>query len=260
MNKYWFKKILALWTLIILTTACNQNSSSAPHSLSGTEWILDTLNGQAPMASTAITLNFTEDTIGGLASCNSYGGPYKTSAIGEFSVEEIEMTEMDCPQPNGIMEQEQEFINTLVIVESFAIKGENLELLDAAGTALLVFTQREILALDPTALENTNWELETMGSDSLIEGTVISVHISGGRMEGYAGCRDFRATYIAEGDHINFISIEMIGELCAREDFQQQEALFTDYLSYTTHYRLEDNQLELIQENGESLLFLHAEK
>ena len=47
---------------------------------------------------------------------------------------------MGCMEPDGILEQETDYLLTLSASETFQLGGDRLELLDADGEPVLVFT------------------------------------------------------------------------------------------------------------------------
>jgi heat shock protein HslJ len=47
-----------------------------------------------------------------------------------------------CSEPQGIMEQEVEYLDALMSARSFKIEGNRLEILDPSGAQILVFIER----------------------------------------------------------------------------------------------------------------------
>jgi len=71
------------------------------------------------------TFNSSDGQVGGSSGCNIYGGRYQL--IGStLSISEIVSTEMACILPEGIMEQEQEFLTILASTQSFQVDEETL--------------------------------------------------------------------------------------------------------------------------------------
>lgn len=118
--------------------------------LTGGGWVLVSLNGQAPLNGVRTTLHFetSEDaqpgtlldaTIGGNTGCNNYGGEIRTAADGVFDVPEIESNEEGCNEPEGVMEQEQAFLEALRTAVGYRLDGDRLELLDGDQETTLIF-------------------------------------------------------------------------------------------------------------------------
>jgi hypothetical protein len=50
--------------------------------------------------------------------------------------------------------------------------------------------------------------------------------------------------------------LSMLGEVCGDEARLLQEMDFTEYLSQSTHYRIESDRLELFTNTGEVVVFV----
>ena len=135
---------LILILILISLTSCSIKAGDLP----GTEWELISLNGQEPIAGTVITLNFTEDYLGGETGCNYYGnspdlGKFIATGDGRFSLEPpFAVTVQLCSEPAGIMEQEEVYIETLQNAVRYKITGNHLELLNSAGESTLKYRAR----------------------------------------------------------------------------------------------------------------------
>lgn len=111
--------------------------------LVGTRWLLDSyFDGSAllaPIEGSTVDLNFAEDgTVGGNASCNSYGGSYQTSDS-QLTFSQLFQTEMACMEPVGLMEQESAYLSLLNQVSGYSVQGNFLVLLNETGQAVLLF-------------------------------------------------------------------------------------------------------------------------
>lgn len=126
-------------------TAEPETSSQKTDELAETEWELVTLNGKALIAGTAITLNFTEEYLGGQMGCNGYGGTpdtgrYHIESDGSFTlVYPFAVTVQLCTEPEGIMEQEAEYIEGLQEATQFRIDENRLEFETDFGKTKLIF-------------------------------------------------------------------------------------------------------------------------
>jgi heat shock protein HslJ len=112
-------------------------------SLTDTTWLLEKLNGEAPIQDSQVTATF--DTVGklyGSAGCNSYTTTYLTG--GEtISIKLPAVTMMFCAEPEGVMDQEQLFLKALEAANTYEIVGNRLTLMDEAGEGILVFRAQE---------------------------------------------------------------------------------------------------------------------
>jgi heat shock protein HslJ len=132
----------------VADTAEPSTSTQKTVELVGTEWELVTLNGKALNPSTAITLNFTDEYLGGQMGCNGYGGTpdtgrYHIESDGTFTlVFPIAVTVQLCTEPEGIMEQEAEYITALIEATQFQVVENRLEIKNDAGEITLIYHRK----------------------------------------------------------------------------------------------------------------------
>jgi heat shock protein HslJ len=174
-------------------TACTlkplQQERDATVDLAGSEWVLQQLNNQSLVPDTNITLAFDEQNVDGFAGCNGYGGPYTVGKPGAITVIELAREMEACLEPQGVLEQEDAYITTLLSARSYRVEGDRLELLDDAGEVALTFARRISYAMEPAMLEDATWILQALGERTLIAGTHITIRFSQGKITGDAGCR-----------------------------------------------------------------------
>jgi heat shock protein HslJ len=112
-------------------------------SLEDTKWVLQSYgepgNFEDILADTEITAEFvsSEGTIRGSAGCNSYFGGYEVEGNRISIPGPIGATEMYCVEPEGIMEQEQEYLAMLQNAETYDIKDDQLRIF--TGDEELIF-------------------------------------------------------------------------------------------------------------------------
>jgi heat shock protein HslJ len=89
-------------------------------------------------------LNFTEEYLGGETGCNFYGGSpdrgkYQAAADGSLNlIMPFAVTVQYCTEPEGIMEQEAEYIEALMNATNFRVINNHLEIAnDGEGTILV---------------------------------------------------------------------------------------------------------------------------
>ncbi len=105
--------------------------------LDGTEWVLTSLNGRSPLAGAEVTLAFASGQATGSAGCNSYSGPYRVEGEDGLAFSHIANTEMGCLEPQGIMEQETQYLNALRAAARFRLSEGQLEIFTARGEVLI---------------------------------------------------------------------------------------------------------------------------
>jgi heat shock protein HslJ len=267
-------KNIILFTLILLVLAACQSPGAMPtavvetpslptpapmEDMEGSEWILSSINGQAPVQGTFITLQFKDGIAGGTSGCNSYGGQYSIEG-NRLTISEIASTLMACVEPEGVMEQEQAYLQALTELTGtpgapVRISGDQLELSNSAGQPVMSYTRKQQFDMDPAELVGTAWQLENVdGQKPAWEMTLVMV--SADRFSGFAGCRHMVGTYSAEGDNIRFTSMAMLGEDCSSNQvLTTAEGDYTTLLSNTTDYRIEPERLVLLQSSGKTISF-----
>jgi heat shock protein HslJ len=106
--------------------------------LAGTGWILTSLNGKRPIEGTELRLEVWDGTVGGFGGCNTFGGNYAHGQNGRIRIYDLGGTRERCAEPQGIMEQETVYTDTMTHVTSYQLVDSTLEMTSEDG-ALLVF-------------------------------------------------------------------------------------------------------------------------
>ena len=120
--------------------------SQESQELEGTQWNLHSYDKEGTMvfvlADTEITAQFQGGIVNGRSGCNAYTGAfgYNDNTI---MIDALAVTEMFCADPEGIMEQEYDYLMALGLVKGFKIKDGTLEMTNADGVVVLVFTAIE---------------------------------------------------------------------------------------------------------------------
>jgi heat shock protein HslJ len=76
----------------------------------------------------------------------------------------------------------------------------------------------------------------------------------GGRVEGFAGCNTFRATYTTEADRIVVGPAAVTRMACAGEGVMQQERAFLSALKSATTWGFMGKMLDMHRADGERVL------
>jgi len=79
------------------------------------------------------TALFTNDTISGNAGCNNFTAAYEVKG-NQITIGRAVTTRKHCAEPNGIMEQEQQYLQALARAHTYALKPDRLELRDENGS------------------------------------------------------------------------------------------------------------------------------
>jgi heat shock protein HslJ len=245
-------RILAV--LFLLLAGCATADAPDPD-LVGTEWVLASIRGEAPVAKSRITLRFDEAGAGGYGGCNWYGGAYDASG-GELEWKEMSSTLRACLDP-AAGDQERRFLEAVGAATRYRIEGDRLLLSNGGSAPLLIFTRRAAVPMNPDELLGTRWRLESIDGAPPVGSAPLTIAFpEAGTIRGFAGCREFVSRYRAEGDRIGLTETTMSGTECAAPpDVAVQEGDFTTHLSEVEHYRLSDGRLEMTTAGGATLVF-----
>lgn len=111
--------------------------------LAGTRWnVTNYNNGKdavvSVIAGTTITLDFdTTGRVSGNAGCNTYSAGYQVNG-NSLSISQPSVTLLACGAPEGVMEQEQQYLTALQNAATFDIAGNTLTIRDAGGAMQVV--------------------------------------------------------------------------------------------------------------------------
>lgn len=139
------KKILIAVMLLIFTViglAACRSSDSIP---GDTKWFLrsygeqDNFKAIIDDSEITATFNSTEGKINGSGGCNTYFARYEAKGS-RLSIFEMAFTEMACISPEGVMEQEQEFLSLLANAQSFQADVTTLTIFCSDGQQLFFTT------------------------------------------------------------------------------------------------------------------------
>ncbi|MFQ3663550.1 MAG: META domain-containing protein [Chloroflexaceae bacterium] len=242
---------LAMVTTIALAactvgTMATQGTGSP---LSGTSWLLKSLNGAPPAPGTQVTLNFDVDAFYGTDGCNRYRGPYQVNGERMSFNDTIASTMMACPEP--IMQQATAYVEALKQTASFTIADQQLTLLDSSGAVLAIFAEQN------RALTGTTWTVTSYNNGkqavvSVLDGTTLTAFFGDdGQLSGSAGCNNYMTSYEVSDQSLRIGQIASTRKLCTEPaGAMEQEARFLEALATVTTYTIEGERLELRTSDG----------
>jgi len=241
------------WTLVEVV--------SKTRSLEGTNWVLESYVNSEGVLVGALpdsqpTATFQEGQVHGNAGCNTYFGAYELGADGKLSFGPIGRTEMYC-MPEEVMTQEDAFLEDLGSTASYLIAEDTLQLEDADGKEILVFT-----VLEPAPLVGSLWQLSSFVDEngsvaSVSAGTEITATFDEqGTLAGSAGCNNYTTSYQVSGSQMTVngpVASTMM--MCPDpEGIMAQEANYLAALGLVASYAVEANQLTLFNPEGQAIL------
>ncbi len=116
--------------------------SPVPDPLSGTRWeVVNYNNGRGALVTlldaSRIALDFgTDGQASGNAGCNNFFASYQVNG-NNITVGQPASTSLFCAEPEGVMEQEAEFLDALQTAATFRIDGDTLEMRSADQIAII---------------------------------------------------------------------------------------------------------------------------
>ena len=230
-------KYLHLILLCVIITACAPLAGNK-NNLSGTHWILKSLNNHELRANTIITLEFDSNNMYGTTGCNNYGAKYTLLPKNGFTVGEGSVTEMACPEPAGVMEQESEYVSAFWSATNYKTEGATLSLVNEKGEILLQYQLRQKFEVTPKDLIGKTWQLASATGLEGVEFKAFTLQFDGSKLSGATICRAYEGMYQAKDDSLNVLSMSMGTNItCSNED-NLAEANYISLLSTTWQYNL----------------------
>lgn len=115
--------------------------------LSGTSWeAVNFNNGRQAVVGvitgTTLTAEFGKDgTLSGNSGCNTFSGPYKVDGE-KIKIGPLASTMMACSDPEGVMEQEAQYLAALQMADTYQIEGKVLEMRSGDQSLVAIFHQK----------------------------------------------------------------------------------------------------------------------
>ena len=142
---------MKILVMLLLSSMIGLASCSYGSAIEDTDWVLQSYgefgNLKDVLADTEITAGFvsSEGTVEGSAGCNSYSGSYEVEDSQLSIPGPIAATEMYCMEPEGVMDQEQQYLETLQAAESYSIEDGELQI--NCGDQVLIYTTKQTNAI-----------------------------------------------------------------------------------------------------------------
>jgi heat shock protein HslJ len=93
------------------------------------------------ISGTSISLDFdTSGGISGKAGCNSYSAGYRAGG-NSLTVDQPRSTSMWCETPEGVMQQEQQYLAALQSAATFNLTGDQLQIRSGSDALAVVATR-----------------------------------------------------------------------------------------------------------------------
>ena len=231
--------------------------------IDGATWILESIDGQPPIADTHLTLTVDGPQFGGFDGCNSFGGRHESgeSVIrrnGTISVPEFVITAAGCPTPS-ILDQAKRYLVAIKQDAKASVADDRLHILDGSGQVALVFVREQPLPGQPVDLVGTSWRL--VDDEAIYGGDATTIlFLNSWAATGTTVCRDYSIGYTASEGRIRIPAMGMSGssERCS-SDMSRQEHQFIEDFGWADEYSISQGggseQLEVRTRRGKTLTF-----
>ena len=104
-------------------------------------------------------------------------------------------------------------------------------------------------------LQDTAWELESLGGNDLIPGTTITLKFEGEQKSGSAGCNQYGGGYQASADSLSFGDTFATEMACMEpESVMDQEIAYLTALGTAATYQVAGDRLEVYDDAGTQIL------
>ncbi len=127
--------MLLMAAIFVLLAACGGGNTQSEDPLAGTSWRLLFYRKSTVLDGTETTITFEDGLLNGNAGCNSYFGAYQVDDQ-KLTADQLGSTEMFCMEPEGLMEQEAFFLETLGDAQRYELTDGRLMIFRSDGEAL----------------------------------------------------------------------------------------------------------------------------
>ena len=121
---------------------CSQAATPSQQQIEDINWKLESYGQQANpqriLEGSEVAANFrsSDHQVVGFGGCNGYGGGYELNGA-RLTVSALISTKIYCTEPEGVTEQETQYLDLLQNAESFQVQGGKLYI--NSGNQVLVF-------------------------------------------------------------------------------------------------------------------------
>jgi len=125
--------LVLVFTVLFILTGCNMETNNSSEVdvqlLESRQWKLNHFNQQPLIPNTSITISFSKGRVSGNAGANSYFASYTVEGQ-RLSVGPVASTKLFKMKPEGVMDQEQRFLNALAKMSRIQLNNDSLRLID----------------------------------------------------------------------------------------------------------------------------------
>jgi len=131
-----------------------------------------------------------------------------------------------------------------------------IQTLSAITWTLIMLVACGRTSSDP--LNNTSWELYSIGQYSPIPGSTLTIHFEDGQVSGNGGCNSYSGEYRVNGEKLKLERLASTLRACVDPAMMEQETIFMGVLVDAQRFEIVDGQLQIYGSDGEALMFVPA--
>lgn len=222
-------------------------------------WSLRAMHGADVLPDVAVTLEITQQGLSGSDGCNFYSAESVEIGDGVLRIQSPGFTQTAMSCADDVMAQAASYTDALRQADRYRLADGRLQVIDATGHTLLVFSDRMQDALaGPTWLVGSMQRMEPDGGRAgygLIEGTQISVTFNVedgglGRIEGNSGCNHFSGRYAIDDWTLSISDVSATEMACPDPPgVMEQEQEFLDNLRRVVSWTVAGTRLNLTMDD-----------
>jgi heat shock protein HslJ len=119
--------VAGVMAVLVVGVVPDVAAQESPDPLDGTRWDLVAYRKTRPIAGRDLTVRFEGGRIRGEAGCNRFEGSYSVQGD-SITVSDITGEDAECEEPEGIMEQEEYYLQFLSDARTYAFVGDQLRI------------------------------------------------------------------------------------------------------------------------------------
>ena len=123
----WRRAVACTMAALVIGVVPEVAAQEGPDSLDGTRWDLVAYRKTRPIAGWDLTVRFDSGRIWGEAGCNRFEGSYSVQGD-SITVSNITAKDVECEEPEGIMEQEEYYLRFLSDARTYKFVGGQLRI------------------------------------------------------------------------------------------------------------------------------------
>ncbi|MGW8226853.1 MAG: META domain-containing protein, partial [Anaerolineales bacterium] len=222
--------------------------------LDGTQWYLHFIHGAPILAGTLIDARFTINPDGqggqmaGSAGCNTYNAIFGEGLGAQTAITSSGI----CFSPEGIMDQENSYLNSLSRSYGYWLTGNQLVVNTGLGT--LTFRQNPPeSAKDQThLLQNKKWYLVNYNDKPSVVGTgePFIFFNPDSTFSGFTGCNELGGEYATQLENITFTDIAAGSQPCPDDTSTKQQQVILANLQNAETFVVADTGMQIASDRG----------